>query len=142
MDIDSGEVTGPSAGMAWALAVIDRLTPGSITDGREVAVTGEILADGSIGTIGGITQKVAAVKRAGVTLFLYPADTPEDEQREMRRIAGDEVELRPVADAPGGRRGPRSGRSAARGVQPGRTGPARRVRHSAIGMVATRSIGP
>ena len=97
VDIDSGEVTGPSAGMAWALAVIDRLTPGSITDGREVAVTGEILADGSIGTIGGITQKVAAVKRAGVKLFLYPADTPEDEQQEMRRIAGDEVELRPVA---------------------------------------------
>lgn len=97
VDIDSGEVTGPSAGMAWALAVIDRLTPGSITDGREVAVTGEILADGSIGTIGGITQKVSAVKRAGVKLFLYPADTPEDEQQEMRRIADGQVELRPVA---------------------------------------------
>ena len=96
VDIDSGDVTGPSAGLAWALAVVDRLTPGSLTEGRNVAVTGEILSDGSVGTIGGIAQKVAAVKRAGVKLFLYPADTPEAEQKEMRRISDGAVELRPV----------------------------------------------
>ena len=96
VDIDSGDVTGPSAGLAWALAVVDRLTPGSLTEGRDVAVTGEILSDGSVGTIGGIAQKVAAVKRAGVKLFLYPADTPEAEQKEMRQISDGAVELRPV----------------------------------------------
>ena len=60
-------------------------------------MTGEILSDGSVGPIGGIVQKVAAVKRAGVHKFLYPASTDEAEQRQMRRLAGDEVELVPVA---------------------------------------------
>ena len=96
VSIDSGEVTGPSAGLAWALAVIDRLVEPSLTDGRDVAVTGEILADGSVGAIGGIAQKVAAVKRAGVHTFLYPAATPANEVQEIERIAGDDLELRPV----------------------------------------------
>jgi PDZ domain-containing protein len=98
VEIDSGSVTGPSAGLAWALAVIDTLTPESLTGGRDVAVTGEILADGSIGVIGGVEQKVSTVSRNGVEVFIYPADTPEEEQQEMRRIAGDDVELVPVAD--------------------------------------------
>ncbi len=95
VSIDSGEVTGPSAGLAWALAVIDRLVEPSLTDGRDVAVTGEILADGSVGAIGGITQKLAAVQRAGVDVFLYPAATPERERAEIEAMAGD-VELVPV----------------------------------------------
>ena len=95
--IDSGDVTGPSAGLAWALAVVDRMTPDSLTDGKNVAVTGEILSDGSVGPIGGIVQKVAAVKRAGVTTFLYPASTSAKEQRQMRAVAGDAVRLVPVA---------------------------------------------
>jgi PDZ domain-containing protein len=98
VDVDSGDVSGPSAGLAWTLAIIDKLTPGSLTDGRRIAVTGEILDDGTVGPIGGITQKVAAVKRAGIDVFMYPAATPADEQREMRRIAGDDVTLWPVAD--------------------------------------------
>lgn len=95
--IDSGDVTGPSAGLAWTLAVVDRMTPDSLTDGKNVAVTGEILADGSVGPIGGIVQKVAAVKRAGVKTFLYPASTPADEQRQMREVAGNGLRLVPVA---------------------------------------------
>ena len=97
VEIDSGTVTGPSAGLAWALAVVDTLTPESLTGGRDVAVTGEILADGSIGVIGGVEQKVSTVSRNGVEVFIYPADTPEEEQQEMRRIAGDDVELVPVS---------------------------------------------
>jgi PDZ domain-containing protein len=97
VEVDSGEVSGPSAGLAWTLAIIDRLTPGSLTGGRRIAVTGEILDDGSVGPIGGITQKVAAVKRAGIRTFIYPASTPEDEQRTMRKVAGDDVDLWPVA---------------------------------------------
>lgn len=96
--VDSGDVSGPSAGLAWTLAIIDRLTPGSLTDGRRIAVTGEMLDDGTVGPIGGIVQKVAAVERAGIDHFIYPAATPEDEQREMRRVAGDDVTLWPVAD--------------------------------------------
>ncbi|MFM7063898.1 MAG: PDZ domain-containing protein [Actinomycetes bacterium] len=96
VEVDSGSVSGPSAGLAWTLAIIDRLTPSSLTQGKDVAVTGEILPDGKVGQIGGITQKVAAVKRAGIRTFLYPASTPKKEQAAMRRVAGDAVRLRPV----------------------------------------------
>jgi len=95
--IDSGEVTGPSAGLAWSLAIVDVLTPGSLTGDRDVAVTGEILPDGSVGVIGGTAQKTSTVVRNGVDVFMYPADTPADEQAEMRRIAGDRTELVPVS---------------------------------------------
>ncbi len=95
--VDSGKVSGPSAGLAWTLAIIDRLTPGSITDGERIAVTGTIADDGSVGPIGGVVQKVAAVKRAGLRTFIYPAATPEHEQEQMRRIAGDDLDLVPVA---------------------------------------------
>jgi PDZ domain-containing protein len=97
VDIDSGVVSGPSAGLAWSLGIVDLLTPGDLTGGGDVAVTGEILQDGSVGQIGGVVQKVATVKRAGIDTFLYPADTPAEEQDEMRRVAGDGVELVPVA---------------------------------------------
>ena len=97
VEVDSGSVSGPSAGLAWTLAIIDRLTPSSLTQGKDVAVTGEILPDGKVGQIGGITQKVAAVKRAGIRTFLYPASTPKKEQAAMRKVAGDAVRLRPVA---------------------------------------------
>lgn len=95
--VDSGDVTGPSAGLAWSLAIIDVLTPGSLTGDRDVAVTGEILADGSVGVIGGTAQKTATVVRNDVDVFLFPAGTPDEEQAEMRRIAGDDTELVPVA---------------------------------------------
>lgn len=95
--VDSGDVTGPSAGLAWALAIIDVLTPGSLTGDRDVAVTGEMLTDGSVGVIGGTAQKTATVVRNDVEVFLFPAGTPEAEQAEMRRIAGDDTELVPVA---------------------------------------------
>jgi len=98
VSVDSGEVSGPSAGLAWTLAIIDRLTPGSLTDRRRIAVTGEILDDGTVGPVGGVLQKVAAVRRAGIDVFIYPASTPAEEQREMRRIAGDDVTLWPVDD--------------------------------------------
>ncbi|MFV0315347.1 MAG: S16 family serine protease [Microthrixaceae bacterium] len=97
LEVDSGEVTGPSAGLAWSLAIIDVLTPESMVTGGDVAVTGEILGDGSVGVIGGIAQKTATVVRNGVSTFIYPADTPEAEQDEMRSIAGDDLELVPVA---------------------------------------------
>ena len=97
VQVDSGEVSGPSAGLAWTLGIIDRLTPGALTDGRRIAVTGEIFDDGRVGEVGGVAQKVAAVKRAGIRLFLYPASTPEELQAEMRRIAGDDLVLEPVA---------------------------------------------
>jgi PDZ domain-containing protein len=73
VEVDTGEVGGPSAGLAISLAVLDRLTPGSITGGRKVAVTGEIFSSGEVGIVGGVAQKTVAVKRAGAKLFIVPS---------------------------------------------------------------------
>lgn len=66
-------VGGPSAGMMFALGIIDKLTPGSLAGGAEVAGTGTIAADGSVGRIGGIVQKMYGALDAGAEVFLAPA---------------------------------------------------------------------
>lgn len=85
VSIDSGAVGGPSAGLAFALALIDRLTPGSLTGGRRVAVTGEITEDGAVVDVGGVAQKAVAARDAGAELFLVPAGEAAD----ARPHAGD-----------------------------------------------------
>ncbi|HUR48343.1 MAG TPA: S16 family serine protease, partial [Acidimicrobiales bacterium] len=92
IDIDSGNVEGPSAGLAYSLALLDELTPGELTGGRKVAVTGELRADGKVGPIGGVAQKAVAVRRAGAKLFLVPRDN----FAEAKRHAGDGLEVRAV----------------------------------------------
>lgn len=73
-DIDLGQqIGGPSAGTMFALAIVDRLTPGSLAGTAHVAGTGTISADGTVGVIGGIRQKIAGARRAGATVFLAPA---------------------------------------------------------------------
>ena len=67
------DVGGPSAGMIFALAVIDKLSPGELTHGRTVAGTGTINEEGQVGPIGGITHKLAGARDGGVELFLAPA---------------------------------------------------------------------
>lgn len=72
--ISLGQVGGPSAGLMFALAVVDKLTPGELTGGRFVAGTGTITQDGRVGAIGGIPFKMLAARDAGATTFLVPAD--------------------------------------------------------------------
>jgi PDZ domain-containing protein len=71
--INVGAIGGPSAGMMFALGIIDKLTPGSLTNGRFIAGTGEITASGEVEPIGGIQQKMAGARAAGATVFLTPA---------------------------------------------------------------------
>lgn len=68
------DVGGPSAGMMFALGIVDALTPGDLTAGLDVAGTGTIAADGSVGPIGGIEQKMQGAARDGSRYFLAPAD--------------------------------------------------------------------
>jgi len=75
---DTGEVGGPSAGLAFTLALLDELTPGELTGGHPVAVTGTINSDGLVGEVGGTGQKAAAVRRAGIEMFLVPPDDYDD----------------------------------------------------------------
>lgn len=70
--IDPGPVSGPSAGLAFSLTLVDELSPGNLTGGRTVAVTGTIDDDGNVGPVGGVRQKTAVARSAGATLFLVP----------------------------------------------------------------------
>ncbi|MDN5716936.1 MAG: PDZ domain-containing protein [Janibacter sp.] len=70
--IDAGNVGGPSAGMMFALAVRDRLTPGAMTGGEQIAGTGTIDDSGTVGPIGGIAQKMVGAQQSGATWFLAP----------------------------------------------------------------------
>ncbi|MQY03506.1 YlbL family protein [Actinomadura macrotermitis] len=78
IDISVGDVGGPSAGLMFSLAIVDKLTPGSLTGGRFIAGTGTITPDGKVGPIGGIQQKMVAARRAGATVFMTPADNCAD----------------------------------------------------------------
>ena len=81
--IDAGSVGGPSAGVAFALDVLEELGK-DVLHGHKVAATGEIFADGSIGPIGGIKQKTIGARAAHVDAFLVPAG---DNAREARAYA-------------------------------------------------------
>ena len=67
------DIGGPSAGLAFALAIYDKLTPGPLLAGKHVASTGTIDATGEVGAIGGIQQKIAGARSSGATVFLVPA---------------------------------------------------------------------
>lgn len=67
------EIGGPSAGTMFALAIYDKLTPGELTGGKKIAGTGEMTADGVVGPIGGIRQKMRGAANAGASIFLVPA---------------------------------------------------------------------
>jgi Lon-like protease len=67
-------IGGPSAGMMFAMGIYDVLTPGSLTDGKAIAGTGEIDGEGQVGPIGGIQQKLVGAQSDGAKLFLVPAD--------------------------------------------------------------------
>lgn len=68
------DVGGPSAGLIFALAIVDTLTPGEMEDDRTVAGTGAIDVKGNVQPIGGIPFKLIAAKEDGATTFLVPAD--------------------------------------------------------------------
>ncbi len=76
--ISLGDIGGPSAGLMFTLAVIDKLTPGELTGGRFVAGTGTIDNAGTVGPIGGIPFKMMAARSAGATTFLVPARNCEE----------------------------------------------------------------
>jgi PDZ domain-containing protein len=82
--IDAGNVGGPSAGLAFALEVMQQLGR-DVTHGHSVAATGELTADGAVEPIGGIKQKTIGVREAGADVFLVPAG---DNAAEARKEAG------------------------------------------------------
>jgi PDZ domain-containing protein len=89
--INAGNVGGPSAGLAFALDVLEQLGR-DVDHGRRIAATGEIELDGTVAPIGGVRQKTIGVRRTGIRVFLVPAG---ENAAEARRYA-DGVRIIPV----------------------------------------------
>ena len=85
VQIDLGNVGGPSAGLAFALDLLEELGR-NVDGGRRVAVTGELALDGSVHSVGGLKQKTIGARRADVDVFVVPAG---ENAREAKRHAGD-----------------------------------------------------
>ena len=88
--IDAGSIGGPSAGLAFALDIVDELGP-DVDQGRRVVVTGELGLDGQVEPIGGVKQKTIGARQAGADVFVVP----EDNADEARKYAED-LEVVPV----------------------------------------------
>jgi len=88
IDFKTGRIAGPSAGLMFSLALYDQLTPDDLTGGRKIAGTGTINCDGSVGSIGGIRQKVAGSEDEGAEIFLAPRANAVD-----ARAVADDIEI-------------------------------------------------
>ncbi len=88
------DIGGPSAGLMFSLAVVDKLTPGELTQGAFIAGTGSIDASGEVGPIGGITHKIDAAAEAGAEAFLVPAANCAEATTARAARAGDITLLR------------------------------------------------
>ena len=83
VEFDLGNVGGPSAGLAFALDLVEELR-GDVDRGNLVVATGELQLDGTVSPVGGLKQKTIGAKRAGADVFLVPAG---DNAAEARRHA-------------------------------------------------------
>jgi PDZ domain-containing protein len=84
VSIDASGIGGPSAGLAFALEVMQQLGS-NVLRGHRVAATGEMELDGTVAPIGGVKQKTFGVREAGADVFLVPAGA---NAQEARRYAG------------------------------------------------------
>lgn len=89
INIESKDIGGPSAGLMFAVAIVDVLDPDDLTGGRVIAGTGEIDSDGNVRAIGGIEQKIAAAERIRARVFL----TPRGELSQAREAVDSNMKL-------------------------------------------------
>ncbi|GAB3464834.1 PDZ domain-containing protein [Streptomonospora sediminis] len=75
VDISVGEIGGPSAGMMFALGIMDRLSEDGLTGGHKIAGTGTITADGKVGAVSGVAQKMVSAQSQGAEYFFVPAES-------------------------------------------------------------------
>lgn len=88
VNISTTDIGGPSAGLAFTLALLDDLSPGNLTGRGRVVATGTMAEDGTVGAIGALRQKAVAARDAGATLFLVPTGQSADEVRDARAAGG------------------------------------------------------
>jgi PDZ domain-containing protein len=97
VNISTADIGGPSAGLAFTLALLDELTPGNLMGKGRVAATGTMDEEENVGAIGALEQKAVAVRDSGVTLFLVPAGQSSEEMKAARAAAGSGVRIVQVA---------------------------------------------
>ena len=88
IEIDAGDIGGPSAGLAFALGITDELDH-ELTCGRRITVTGELDLEGNVGPIGGVKQKAIGADQSGADIFVVP----EGNAAEAREHAPEELEV-------------------------------------------------
>ena len=92
VSVDAGDIGGPSAGLAFTLAILDALSNGRLTGGHKVAATGTMGPTGAVGDVGGVREKTAAVQRAGAQVFFVP----EVEYQTAESVADGRLTVVPV----------------------------------------------
>jgi len=92
VSIDAGNIGGPSAGLAFTLAILDALSNGRLTGSNTVAATGTIATNGDVGPVGGVREKTVAVERAGAKVFFVP----NAEYTTAKDVAGKGLQVVPV----------------------------------------------
>ena len=91
IEIETGNISGPSAGMMFVLEILDQLLPGDLTGGKKIAGTGTINLQEEVGGIGGVKQKVIAAEKEGADYFLVPRENYLE-----AKDAASKIELVPV----------------------------------------------
>ncbi len=84
VSVNAGPIGGPSAGLAFCLAILDALSNGKLTGGHRVAATGTIDPQGNVGDVGGVREKTVAVEKAGAQVFFVPRDEYGDARSQAR----------------------------------------------------------
>ncbi len=85
VSVNAGSIGGPSAGLAFTLAILDALSNGRLTGGHRVAATGTIDPSGNVGDVGGVREKTVAVEEAGAQVFFVPKVEYAAAQSQARR---------------------------------------------------------
>ncbi|KYO66766.1 SepM family pheromone-processing serine protease [Thermovenabulum gondwanense] len=84
--INTGEISGPSAGLMFTLEILNQLLPEDLTKGKKIAGTGTISLDGTVGEIGGVKQKVLAAYRDKAEIFFVPVKNAEDAKKAAKNL--------------------------------------------------------
>ncbi|MBU7592000.1 SepM family pheromone-processing serine protease [Metabacillus halosaccharovorans] len=101
IELQTEEIGGPSAGLMMSLEIYNQLTEGDLTKGYQIAGTGTINAEGVIGPIGGISQKIVAADKEGIDIFFAPNEKGDqasnyNEAVETGKKIGTDMEIIPV----------------------------------------------
>ncbi|WP_110929315.1 SepM family pheromone-processing serine protease [Bacillus massiliglaciei] len=103
VSIDSEEIGGPSAGLMFTLEIYNQLTDGDLTGGYKIAGTGTMAEDGTVGPIGGISQKIVAADKSGAEIFFAPNEKGAKTSNYREALAaakdiGTDMKIIPVDD--------------------------------------------